>query len=175
MVPQDTLFVLLVCTIDRIPTLPALYRPPRGHPKVYPDRLFLKALVIMIVRQVYTPSGLQAILAQPTAEMLTLRGHMTLVEERFPCQRTWERRLAAILSLLLAQITCFGRFLIAEFAMWLHVACAAAIDSTVLTVCGGVWHEKHREAGIVPHSSIDTDADWTNSGYHGWIYGWKLH
>ena len=27
----------------------------------------------------------------------------------------------------------------------------------------------------MPHSSIDTEADWTKSGWHGWIYGWKLH
>ncbi len=52
---------------------------------------------------------------------------------------------------------------------------AAAIDSTVLRARGGVWHQKHREAGIVPHTSIDTEAGWTKSGWHGWVYGWKLH
>ena len=45
----------------------------RGRVKTYPDRLFLKALVIMIVQQVHTPSGLLAILAQPTAEMKRLQ------------------------------------------------------------------------------------------------------
>ena len=28
---------------------------------------------------------------------------------------------------------------------------------------------------MVPHSSIDTEAHWTKSGWHGWVYGWKLH
>jgi hypothetical protein len=28
---------------------------------------------------------------------------------------------------------------------------------------------------LVPHSSIDTEASWTKSGWHGWVYGWKLH
>src|SRR5262249_22337118 len=28
---------------------------------------------------------------------------------------------------------------------------------------------------IVPHTSIDTEAHWTKSGWHGWVYGWKLH
>jgi hypothetical protein len=175
MVPQDTLLVFLVCMIDRIPTPPAPDPIRRGHPKVYPDRLFLKALVLMIIRHVHTPSGLLAILAQPTAEMQTLRDHLTLAEGRFPCRRTWERRLAAIPSLLPAQIACLGRFLIMEFAVWTQAARAAAIDSTVLRASGGVWHKKDREAGIVPHSSIDTEAHWTNSGYHGWVYGWKLH
>lgn len=27
----------------------------------------------------------------------------------------------------------------------------------------------------MPHTSIDTQARWTKSGWHGWIYGWKLH
>ena len=38
-----------------------------------------------------------------------------------------------------------------------------------------VWHKKHRLAGEVPHTSIDTEAAWSKSGYHGWWYGWKLH
>ena len=27
----------------------------------------------------------------------------------------------------------------------------------------------------MPHTSIDTEAHWTKSGWHGWIYGWKLY
>ncbi len=38
-----------------------------------------------------------------------------------------------------------------------------------------MWHKKDKEAGVVPHSSIDTEAGWTKSGWHGWVYGWKLH
>ena len=45
----------------------------------------------------------------------------------------------------------------------------------MLRANGGVWHKKHRQQGIVPHSSIDTEAHWSKSGYHGWWYGWKLH
>ena len=52
---------------------------------------------------------------------------------------------------------------------------AVALDSTLLRARGGVWHKKHREAGVVPHTSIDTEAAWTKSGWHGWVYGWKLH
>jgi hypothetical protein len=45
----------------------------------------------------------------------------------------------------------------------------------VLRSRGGVWHKKNRESGEVPHTSIDTEAHWTKSGWHGWVYGWKLH
>ena len=49
------------------------------------------------------------------------------------------------------------------------------MDSTPLRAKGGVWHKKHRDQGVLPHSTIDTEAGWSKSGYHGWWYGWKLH
>ena len=58
---------------------------------------------------------------------------------------------------------------------WADGGAAAAIDSTPLRAHGGVWHQKDREQGKVPHTSIDTDAHWTKSGWHGWVFGWKLH
>jgi hypothetical protein len=50
MVHQDSLLVTLVKLVDRIPTPPPPAKRGRGRPKFYPDRLFLKALVIMIIR-----------------------------------------------------------------------------------------------------------------------------
>ena len=129
----------------------------------------------MIIRQVHTPSGFLAILGQATPEMQGLRQELSLPDGRFPCRRTWERRLAAIPDTLPAQIACLGSFLLELLGLWAKAACAAAIDSTVLTAHGGVWHKKDREKGVVPHTSIDTEAQWTKSGWHGWVYGWKLH
>jgi len=175
MIAQDSLLVTLVGLIDLIPAPPEPARRKRGRIKTYSDQLFLKALVIMIVRQVHTPFGLLAILGQATAEMQTLRQKLSLPDGRFPCRRTWERRLAAIPNTLPSQIACLGCFLLELLGVWAKTACAAAIDSTVMAARGGVWHKKDREAGKVPHSSIDTEAHWTKSGWHGWVYGWKLH
>jgi hypothetical protein len=46
MIEQDTLLVALVRLVDRLPVPPPSAKRPRGRPKTYPDRLFLKALVI---------------------------------------------------------------------------------------------------------------------------------
>jgi hypothetical protein len=146
----------------------------RGRPKFYPDRLFLKALVIMIVRHLHKVNELRSVLEQPTSEMQTLRS-LLMEQGRYPSRRTWERRLKGIPATLPAQIGCLGRYLVALIKPWMTCGRAAAIDSTVLRANGGVWHKKHREKGIVPHTSIDTDAHWTKSGWHGWVYGWKLH
>ena len=175
MVAQESLLVILVTWVDHVPMPVPPTQRARGRPQVYGDRLFLKALVIMLIRQVHTVSGYLAILAQPTAEMQALRRLLTDDHGRFPSRRTWERRLAAMPSTLPGQIGCLGRHLVAVLQPWLTCGRAAAIDSTVLRARGGVWHKKHREAGVVPHTSIDTQAGWTKSGWHGWVYGWKLH
>ena len=93
MVPQISVLVLLVDLIDVIPG-PASGRK-RGRPPTYPERLCLKALVIMLVRDVTTVDGLLAVLDQPTPEMRALRERLTF-DGRFPSRRTWERRLNAL-------------------------------------------------------------------------------
>lgn len=90
MIPHDSVLVTFVKLVDCLP-MPALpTKRGRGHPKVYSDRLFLKALVIMIVRHLHKVNELPSVLAQPTAEMATLRA---LLHEQgnFPSRRTWER------------------------------------------------------------------------------------
>jgi hypothetical protein len=174
MIVQESLLVTLVMLIDRIPTPPPPPRRGRGRPKVYPDRLFLKALVIMIVRHLHKVHELLSVLDQPTAEMQALRGLM-IVNGRYPSRRTWERRLKAIPDSLPTRISCLGRYLVARIGPWTTCGRAVAADSTTLKANGGAWHKKHREKGEVPHTSIDTEAHWTKSGWHGWVYGWKLH
>lgn len=174
MIGQATLLVSLVRLIDRLPVPVPPTKRRRGRPKTYPDRLFLNALVIMIVRHLPTVYELRSVLDQPTAEMQTLRQLLTIAG-RYPTRRTWERRLKALPESLPAQIGCLGRYLVALIRPFSNCGRAAAIDSTVLRAKGGVWHKKDRENGEVPHSSIDTEAHWTKSGWHGWVYGWKLH
>lgn len=172
MVAEQSLLVTLVLLIDHIP-VPATARH-RGHPQVYAPRLFLKALVIMIVRRLPRVHSLLGVLDEPSPEMRRLRALLTEAG-RYPSRRTWERRLGAIPSTLPAQIACLGQHLLALLDPWRGCGRAVAIDSTPLRAMGGLWHQKHRRAGVVPHSSIDTEAHWARSGWHGWFYGWKLH
>src|SRR3954471_22107411 len=169
---ESSVLVALVQIVDQIPVPPRPRR--RGRPAVYSDRLFLKALVIMIVKHLPRVHTLLAVLDQPTPEMRRLRALLT-EEGRYPSRRTWERRLRTMPERLPAQIGCLGRYLVEMLTPWGDGSPLAAMDSTVLRAQGGVWHKKDREAGVVPHTSIDTEAHWTKSGWHGWVYGWKLH
>jgi Transposase DDE domain len=136
--------------------------------------VFVQALVIMIVRHLHTVHELLSVLAQPTPDMQTLRDRLT-VDGHFPSRRTWQRRLNALPDTLPAQLGCLGRTLVTMLTPWANCGRAAAIDSTVVRARGGVWHQQHRAVGLVAHTSIDTEAHWTTSGWHGWVYGWKLH
>jgi len=173
MILQEPLLVLLVRLVDRLPRPPAPLAQ-RGRPRTYDERVFLKALIIMLVRHIHTISGLLAVLEQPTTEMQRLRD-LLAPDGRWPARRTWERRLHALPAGLPAQIGCVGRQLLTLLQPWGTEGKAVAVDSTVLAAQGGVWHQKDRAAGFVPHTSIDTEAHWTKSGWHGWVYGWKLH
>ena len=110
-----------------------------------------------------------------TNHILRFKKHSLTENGRYPARRTWERRLKAMPETLPAQIGCLGRYLVALIQPWATCGRAAAIDSTPLPAKGGVWHKKDREQGKVRHTSIDTEAHWTKSGWQDWVYGWKLH
>jgi hypothetical protein len=50
-------------------------------------------------------------------------------------------------------------------------------DKSPFKAQGPVWHQTDRAAGRLPAKlrNLDTEATWTKSGYHGWVYGYGLH
>jgi Transposase DDE domain len=172
MVSQDGLLVQLLRLLDQLPLAPSAAR--RGRPCVYSEQLFLKGLVVMVVRHLPTVHALLAVLEEPS--MAAVRAALGAgAGDLFPSRRTWERRLKGVPDHLPEQIALVGAHLLALLDPWANGGRAVAIDSPVLAARGGVWHKKDREAGVVPHTSIDTQAHWTKSGWHGWVDGWKRH
>ena len=91
---------------------------------------------------------LLAVLAEPTAQMARVRAHLTDGRGRCPSRRTWERRLARLAGTLPTLIALLGAWLLRRLDPWPRGGRAVAIDSTCLRARGGVWHKKHREAGL---------------------------
>ncbi len=174
MLTQMSLLVRLVKLIEIVPSPPPPVKRPRGKPPTYTDKLMLKALIIMIIRRLYTATALLAFLQQDDVVVKELR-ELLHEDGSFPSRRTWERRLAKLPQKLPALIGYFGRQLVVLLQPWQWHGRAASLDSTPLRTGGGIWHKKDRENGEIPHSSIDTEAGWSKSGYHNWWYGWKLH
>jgi hypothetical protein len=77
MIGQETLLVTRVRLVNRIPLVAPIRQRKSGRPATYPDRLFLQALVIMVVWHLYTVHELLSVLSEPTAEMQTLRSLLT--------------------------------------------------------------------------------------------------
>jgi hypothetical protein len=174
MLAERRILVSLLSLVEYLPSPPPPQKRQRGRQETYSDKLFIKALIVMIIRRLYSAYALLDFLAQ--SDRLAQQVRVLLTEGgRFPSRRTWERRFEKLPTRLPALIGCLGRLLAVSLQPWTTHGRAAAVDSTPLRANGGVWHKKHRLAGEVPHSSIDTEAAWSKSGYHGWWYGWKLH
>ena len=174
MIAQTPRLVTLLRLWDRLPVAPPPALRSRGRPKDYSDGLFVKALVVMIVRRLTKVHELLSVLEEPTREMRRLKA-LLHEQGRFPSRRTWDRRLNQVPDTLPEQIALVGTHLLALLQPWMEQGRAGAIDSTLLRAKGGMWHKKDREKGVVPHTSIDTQAHWGKSQWHGWVYGWKLH
>jgi hypothetical protein len=165
---------MLVRLVARMPRPPAPSKRPRGRPNTSSDRLILKGLVIMIVRGVYTASAWLAVLDQ--ADAVSAPWRVLLCENGpFPSRRTWDRRLEKRPDQRPGLIGCLGRALLELIQPFAHAGRAAAMASTALRTGGGVWHKNHPDKGEIPHTSIDTEAGWRQSGWPGWWYGWKRH
>lgn len=174
MVVVDRLLVQLLRLVDAIPEPPPSSSRGRGRPLVYPERFFVKVLVFMILRRLHRVHEAFTVLSYSSAEILEIRA-VLFPGGKLPSRRTFERRLKRLPERLPAQIHHLGQHLLALYQPWAACGRAVAVDSTPLRAQGAPWHKKDREAGHVPNTSIDTDAHWTKSGWHGWVYGYKLH
>lgn len=50
-------------------------------------------------------------------------------------------------------------------------------DKSLFKAQGPVWHQRDRKAGVIPEGlrNLDTEASWSKSPYHGWVYGYGAH
>jgi hypothetical protein len=136
MILKTPFFVILLNLVDCIPNT----APPvkRGRPCTYPDRLIVKALIVMVILRLYSAYALLTFLEQGTVLTEQLRQRFTLPDGRFPCRRTWERRSVALPDSLPGLIGALGRQLVELIEPWRQSGGAAAVDSTALRANGGV-------------------------------------
>lgn len=175
MIQQESSLVTLLSLVDRLPEEAFGGRPRgKGYGQVYSERVFVKVALVMLVQHWSKVQECYEALQQPEAAMERLRGELS-ERGRFPSRRTFNRRVKVVGERLPKLIGWMGRMLVEQMQLWEQSGRAVALDSTVLRASGVVWHQKQREKGEVPVGSIDTEAHWTKSGWHGWVYGWKLH
>lgn len=93
---------------------------------------------------------------------------------RIPDRRTLDRRLAEIGPQAERQIQALGLALSLEAVT---DGTVAASDGSAFATPGPVWHKADKQAGMIPAGlrGLDMEADWIQSTYHGWVYGYKAH
>jgi hypothetical protein len=140
------------------------FSPKRGSKHTYSSGSFIVFFVIMAIKRVYTYKGMY----KYAQNHYTSFGWL-----RCPTRKTIKTRFEALPTLL--------QVVIPEIA--LHFASIhksfdfkwGFVDKSVFRSLGGIWHQKHMKEGLIPHSSIDIEASWAKSDYHGWRFGYGLH
>jgi hypothetical protein len=126
----------------------------RGGPKLYSEKTMFKVYVVSLLKQLWAHRSLWRYLSS----MPLATWACDLV--RVPDRRTLDRRLDEIAPQAEAQIQALGLSLSLEAVT---DATVAASDGSACATPGPVWHR------------VDREADWIQSEYHGWVYGYKAH
>ncbi len=143
--------------------------PKRGCPFTYPHKKFIIFFLIMQFRRIYQfKTQWRWLQAHP--EMLALLGF-----DRAPHRKTISTRYKA----LYATIQQFVGYLAQEAPPLEQRFNIDHLfeDKSLFKAQGPVWHQSDRKVGRIPNKlrHLDTEASWSKSGYHGWVYGYGLH
>jgi len=140
-----------------------------GRPFTYSEVMFIILFMIMQFRQIYAFK----------AQWRWLNKHPEMLElldwAKTPHRTTISRRYKALYEVVQEFILFIG-----EYAPELDEQFSQAHlveDKSLFKALGPVWHQSDRKEGRIPGKlrNLDTDASWSKSAYHGWVYGYGLH
>lgn len=144
-------------------------RPKPGKPFTYTEKAMIVFFVMMQLRRIF----------RFKAQRRWLKTHRKtafwLGWAIIPHRTTLSRRYKTLYATV-REFVCF----IAQYAPDLDVRFSIphlVEDKSLFKALGPVWHQSDRKAGRIPDKlrNLDTDATWSKSGYHGWVYGYGLH
>jgi len=168
MVSPDHPLMQLLALIETVWAEPEGYGRGRGTPKWYSEKVIFKVYVVSLLKRLWERRSLWRFLkANPT-----VAAACGLI--RIPNRRTLDRRLIEIAPHAEEQIRALGLTLSVE---GVTSSSTAASDGSAFATPGPVWHKQDKKAGVVPKGlhGLDREADWIQSTYHGWVYGYKAH
>lgn len=118
--------------------------------------------------------ALKKIYAFKTMHKWVKANHSLLGWQKAPDRKTIRRRFLALPTLIqILMPTIADQCRQREHTIFGY-ACSFA-DKTVFRALGGLWHKAWMILGVIPHPSIDPEASWAKSDYHGWRFGHGLH
>ena len=144
-------------------------RAHRGHPFVYQHQKLIVFFTLMHFRHLFHFKAQHRWLIQH----LDYRQVLGLATA--PHRTTLSRRYKALYPLLQDFIAFVGQY--AEDLDPAFDSRELYEDKSLFKAQGPVWHQSDRQANRIPAGlhHLDTDATWSKSAYHGWLYGYGLH
>ena len=168
MITADHPLIQLLALIDLVWINAEPGQVKRGGPKLYSEKTMFKVYVVSLLKQLWAHRSLWRYLS--SMPLVASACGLARILDR----RTLDRRLAEIAPQAEVQIQALGLTLSLEAVT---DATIAASDGSAFATPGPVWHKKDKEADIIPEGlhGVDVEADWIQSDYHGWVYGYKAH
>jgi hypothetical protein len=165
---SDALLSLIQQVKENYQSLPAPVR--RGPKATFQELSWLLLAVVAVALRTFKDQELHTLLTKDEA----LRQACDFC--RVP-HRTWiGRRLQALVPLAEAQIAAYGQIIQTEVRPSEAQSAVSAVDGRMYKAQGPRWHKADRLAQRVPPGlrKVDTESQWSKSGYRGWAQGYRL-
>lgn len=140
-------------------------RPQGGALKRYSHRSFILFFISVFLQRKF---------AFKTMATYAHRHYRRYYFPQAPSRKTIRRRFRQLPKVIIYLMPAIAKHCMSSLCHRIFNLKWFFSDKSIFRAKGGLWHKKHREAGILPHPSIDTDASWAKSPYHGWRYGYGL-
>jgi len=150
--------------------LPEPALPKRGKKPDFSALSFLLLAAVAVITRTFRDSELHKLLQRDPALLEAIQ------MPRVPHRTTIGRRLASLVKDAEAQINLLGEQLLEEVEPKPDQSQVSAIDGRMYQSCGNLWHKSSRSLGVIPAGvrNIDTESNWSKSGYRGWVQGYRL-
>jgi hypothetical protein len=143
--------------------------PKPGSPFTYAEKTMIVFFTIMQFRRIF----------KFKAQRRWLEAHRVILSvlgwETIPHRTTLSRRYKQLYETIQHFVAFIGHYAPDLDERFSHEHLIE--DKSLFKALGPVWHQSDRKAGRIPDKlrNLDTDATWSKSGYHGWVYGYGLH
>ena len=144
-------------------------RVKRGRPFTYAEKVLIVVFAILQLHRIFKFKAQRRWLdAHPD-----LRAQLGLPAT--PHRTTLSRRYKALYSTIRAFVAFVGQYAADLDPAFRNTHLVE--DKSLFKAQGPVWHQRDRATNHIPAKlrKLDTDATWSKSGYHGWVYGYGIH
>jgi hypothetical protein len=166
--PPDALLKLIEQVRESYCVQPVI--PKRGRPRTYLGLPFLLLAVAAVALRTFKERELFRLLTKDDG----LRARLGFAH--VPHRRSIERRMQSLVPESEAQIAHLGEQIKQEVQPTNEQPLMSAIDGRRYEAVGPLWHQKHRQLGLIPPGlrNVDSESARFKSGYRGWVQGYRL-